>query len=106
MTTVVTSCRKCFTIILSALLFGHVLTGFHVAGVASVFAGVLLNANLDLRCSRVVLLPTLCLMALVCYALVGQPPQGGLLVFGLLKDALATPLYQPAQVSIKPNRPE
>ena len=105
MTTVVTSCRKCFTIILSALLFGHVLTGFHLAGVASVFAGVLLNANLDLRCSRVILIPILCLMALVCYALVGQPPQGGLLVVGLLKEALATPLYQPADPGIKRSKP-
>ena len=50
MTTLITSCRKLFTIGLSSLLFSHPFNGFHVAGSLSVFAGVLLNANADQRC--------------------------------------------------------
>jgi drug/metabolite transporter (DMT)-like permease len=51
-TTLVTSCRKLFTIVLSSLAFGHELTGFHVASVLSVFFGVVLNAHRERACSR------------------------------------------------------
>ena len=39
-TTIVTSCRKLFTIALSSVLFGHPLNGYHAAGVLCVFLGV------------------------------------------------------------------
>ena len=58
-TTIVTSSRKLFTIALSSVLFGHPLNGYHVAGVAAVFLGVLLNANANLACSRALVLPAL-----------------------------------------------
>ena len=65
-TVVVTSCRKLFTIALSSLAFGHPLTGFHLAGVLAVFLGVVLNANHDRACSRLVAVPAvLLLMALL-----------------------------------------
>ncbi|KAL1527360.1 hypothetical protein AB1Y20_016030 [Prymnesium parvum] len=91
-TTVVTSCRKCFTIVLSVVLFGHVFTGFHLAGLVSVFTGVLLNVNLNLGCSRVLLPPALFVASVITFTLVSQPSQGGLLVMGLLKELLSMPL--------------
>ena len=60
-TTIVTSCRKLFTIALSSVLFGHPLNGYHAAGVLAVFIGVLLNANAG-RC-RTLVVPALCLVA-------------------------------------------
>lgn len=66
-TTIVTSCRKLFTILLSTLSFHHPLTGFHVAGVLSVFLGVVLNANADLRCSKLVAPPALLMMGILVY---------------------------------------
>ncbi len=63
-TVVVTSCRKLFTIGVSAVVFSHALNLFHVLGVAAVFAGVLWNANGEMRCSRGLAPPALALMAL------------------------------------------
>lgn len=62
-TTIVTSCRKLFTIALSSVLFGHPLNGYHAAGVFAVFLGVLLNANAGRCCSRTLVVPALCLVA-------------------------------------------
>ena len=64
-TTIVTSSRKLFTIALSSVLFGHPLNGYHIAGVAAVFLGVLLNANASLACSRVLVLPALAAAAVL-----------------------------------------
>ena len=61
-TVVVTSCRKLFTIALSSLAFHHPLTGFHLAGIAAVFLGVLLNAERERRCARVVVGPAVVLL--------------------------------------------
>ena len=61
----VTSCRKIFTIALSALAFGHPLNGFHMAGVAAVFGGVLLNAHSERRCARLLALPALVAMGVL-----------------------------------------
>lgn len=75
-TTIITSCRKIFTIALSSLVFGHLVNGYHVAGIGGVFAGVLLNANAELRCSRLVAAPVLVALLLVCASqLVGMSPQ-------------------------------
>ena len=87
-TTIVTSCRKLFTILLSSLAFHHPLTGFHAAGVLSVFLGVILNANHDLRCSRWVALPVLLVMSL-------------LLTVEL--DAIGAPPVAPDQVASQPS---
>ena len=64
-TTIVTSCRKLFTIGLSSLAFGHPLSGFHVAGVLAVFCGVTLNAYRDRACSRLLVLPALLAMVVL-----------------------------------------
>ena len=64
-TTVVTSCRKICTIALSSLVFHHLVTGYHLAGVLAVFGGVLLNACGSMRCSRYVAVPALAIVALV-----------------------------------------
>ena len=64
-TVVVTSCRKLFTIGISSLAFGHPLSGFHLAGIAAVFLGVLCNANREQRCSQAVALPALAGLAVV-----------------------------------------
>jgi hypothetical protein len=64
-TTIVTSSRKLFTIALSSVLFGHPLNGYHVAGVCTVFLGVLLNANASLACSRALVLPALAAAAVL-----------------------------------------
>ena len=64
-TVIVTSCRKIFTIGLSAALFHHPINGFHVVGVAGVFAGIFWNANAEMRCSRCLAPPALCVMVVV-----------------------------------------
>ena len=63
-TVLVTSCRKLFTIGLSSFIFRHPLNSFHVIGVGAVFAGVLWNANSELRCSRWLVLPALLVVGL------------------------------------------
>ena len=55
-TAVVTSCRKLFTILLSAAAFAHPLNGFHAIGAAAVVGGVLLDANAE-RAAAKALLP-------------------------------------------------
>ena len=62
-TAVVTSCRKLFTIGVSAVVFSHPLNYFHVLGVAAVFAGVIWDVYGDLGCSRALAPPALALMA-------------------------------------------
>ena len=62
-TVLVTSCRKLFTIGLSAVVFHHPLSMYHMLGVGAVFLGVLLNAERDRSCSPVVALPALLLTA-------------------------------------------
>ena len=65
LTVLVTSCRKLFTIGLSSLAFGHALTPYHLLGVGAVFVGVLLNAERERPCSRVLVGPCLLLMLAV-----------------------------------------
>ena len=62
-TAVVTSCRKVFTIGVSAVVFSHPLNYFHVLGVAAVFAGVIWDVYGDFGCSRALAPPALALMA-------------------------------------------
>ena len=78
-TTIVTSCRKLFTIALSSVLFGHPLNGYHAAGVLCVFLGVLLNANAGRCCSRTLVVPALCVVAglMLSQVMPADPPADG-----------------------------
>ena len=62
-TAVVTSCRKLFTILLSAAAFAHPLNGFHAIGAAAVVGGVLLDANAERAAARALLPLALALVA-------------------------------------------
>ena len=62
-TAVVTSCRKLFTILLSAAAFAHPLNGFHAIGAAAVVGGVLLDANAERAAAKALLPLALALVA-------------------------------------------
>lgn len=98
-TTVVTSCRKLFTILLSSILFAHALSGYHLLGVLSVFAGVILNSFSDRRCARILVIPTLLLMVAVVYSLVASSKGLQTAELQLLHSLLSTYLYDPAASS-------
>ena len=64
-TVLVTSCRKVFTIGLSAVVFHHALSYYHIVGVSAVFLGVLLNAERERAFSQLLALPALLLTAAI-----------------------------------------
>ena len=101
---VVTSCRKLFTLGLSAVAFGHPLSGFHLAGIVAVFTGVLLNANGDMRCSRCLVLPAIAVMLAILASELVSPAEAAALMspapvaIGL--DALPTPPSAPLRTEL------
>lgn len=106
MTTLITSSRKLFTIFLSAVLFRHVLTGFHLVGILAVFAGVLLNAFGGRACSRYLMLLALALTTCVVVtevtvpsapnaSVATSPSRAAMPVRGRLYEVLSHRVYDP-----------